>query len=390
MCFKRSTYIGYTATPLANAFINYSSYKHDEGLDIFPKDFIRLLKRYEDHIGPEDVFGVAEKNYDPDDEVVSLSENIDKNEFPQVKWVYDYRNDHDDPIFIKEDKTIDEDARDKKYREEAKDGDDVKGWMPLYHKNGAQCLYKGENIIPPSLKEAINTFLINIAVRYFRKKVGNHNSMLIHVSRFKNVQGNVFFQVKEYLENLKKTLQYGQDKKFINNIKNEFEHIWENEIQKNINFTKFPESKKFKFDPIWSKILEVLSSEKNPVDIVQINSQSDDILDYDRHKEGWNVIVIGGAAISRGITLEGLTVSYFTRVAKLPTSDTLIQMGRWFGYRKGYEDLWRVYVPKFFIFCLDSFHSPWKKPEKNFKIYLSKIEVQQIMPLKFHVFEGGI
>ena len=71
-----------------------------------------------------------------------MSENIDKNEFPQVKWVYDYRNDHDDPIFIKEDKTIDEDARDKKYRDEAKDGDDVKGWLPLYHPNGYQCFIK--------------------------------------------------------------------------------------------------------------------------------------------------------------------------------------------------------------------------------------------------------
>ena len=55
--------------------------------------------------------------------------NIDKNEFPQVKWVYDYRNDHDDPIFKKEDGTIDEEARDKKYREEAKDGDEIKGWL---------------------------------------------------------------------------------------------------------------------------------------------------------------------------------------------------------------------------------------------------------------------
>mgnify|MGYP001235841883 FL=1 len=367
MCFKRSTYIGYTATPLANAFINYSSYKHDEGLDIFPKDFIRLLKRYEDHIGPEDVFGIAEKNYDPDEEVVSLSENIDKNEFPQVKWVYDYRNDHDDPIFKKEDGTIDEEARDKKYREEAKDGDEIKGWLPLYHKNGAQCLYKEEDIIPPSLREAINTFLINIAVRYLRKKVNNHNSMLIHVSRFKNVQGNVFNQVKKYLDQLKKNVQYGQDKKIKEIIKNEFDNIWNHDIQKNINLTKFPESKKFKFDSIWNKILEVITSENNPLDIVQINSQSDDILDYDRHKNGWNVIVIGGAAISRGITLEGLTVSYFTRVAKLPTSDTLIQMGRWFGYRKGYEDLWRVYVPKVLHILFRQFSFTMEKAREKFQ-----------------------
>ena len=113
-----------------------------------------------------------------------------------------------------------------------------------------------------------------------------------------------------------------------------------------INKNKYPEMDKIEFKTIWDKIAEIIVSETNPIGIVQINSLSDDVLDYDRHKKGWNVIVVGGAAISRGITLEGLTVSYFTRIAKIPTLDTLVQMGRWFGYRKGYEDLFRVYVPK--------------------------------------------
>ena len=367
MCFKRSTYVGYTATPLANAFINYSSNKKDEGLDIFPKDFIRLLKRYEDHIGPEDVFGVAEKNYDPDEEIVSLSENIDKNERPQVKWVYDYRDDHDDPIFIKEDGSIDEEERDKKYRDEAKDKDEVKGWLPLYHPNGSQCLYKQEDTLPPSLKEAINVFLINIATRYLRKSMNEHNSMLIHVSRFKSVQGLVFKQVRKYIDDLKKKINYSQDKKIRDDIKKEFNNLWVNDTQKNFNKDKFPNSDKIKFDLVWNKILETITSENKPLEIVQINSQSDDVLDYDRHKNGWNVIVIGGAAISRGITLEGLSVSYFTRVAKLPTSDTLIQMGRWFGYRKGYEDLWRVYVPKILHILFRQFSFTMEKAREKFQ-----------------------
>ena len=367
MCFKRSTYIGYTATPLANAFINYSSHKNDEGLDIFPKDFIRMLKRYEDHIGPEDVFGVAEKNYDQDEEIVSLSESIDKNERPQVKWVYDYRDDYDDPVFIKEDGTIDEDERDKKYREEAKDKDDVKGWLPLYHANGHQCLYKQENVLPPSLRGAINTFLINIATRYLRKNSNQHNSMLIHVSRFKSVQGVVASQVKSYLEFLRQNISYGQDEKIKDNIKKEFNEIWINDTQKNFDINKFPETNKIKFDAVWNKILEVINSDKDPLEIVQINSQSDDVLDYDRHKNGWNVIVVGGAAISRGITLEGLSVSYFTRVAKLPTSDTLIQMGRWFGYRKGYEDLWRIFVPKILHILFRQFSFTMEKAREKFQ-----------------------
>jgi hypothetical protein len=91
-------------------------------------------------------------------------------------------------------------------------------------------------------------------------------------------------------------------------------------------------------------IREITIEEK--FDVIQINSNSTDILDYENKKNGWNVIVIGGAAISRGITLEGLSVSYFLRIAKTPVSDTLTQMGRWFGYRHGYEDLYRIYVPK--------------------------------------------
>jgi hypothetical protein len=368
MCFKRSAYVGYTATPLANTFVNYSSYKEEDGFDIFPKDFIRLLKRYEDHIGPEDVFGVAEKNYDPEhEEVVSLSENIDKNERPQVKWVYDYRDDHDDPTFVKEDGSIDEEERDKKYRNEAKDKDEVKGWLPLYHPNGFQCLYKQEDILPPTLREAINVFLINITIRHLRKNIIKHNSMLIHVSRFKSVQGLVFGQVKKYLNDLKEKISYSQDKKILDDIKKEFNNIWVNDTQKNFNADKFLESNKIKFDTVWKKILETITSESNPLEIVQINSQSDDVLDYENHKNGWNVVVIGGAAISRGITLEGLSVTYFTRVAQLPTSDTLIQMGRWFGYRKGYEDLWRVYVPKVLHILFRQFSFTMEKAREKFQ-----------------------
>ena len=119
-CFNKSAYIGYTATPLANVFINYSSQKTDEGLDIFPNDFIKLLGREEDYISPDKVFGIAEKNFDPDEEIVSLSEKIDPEDSPQVRWVYDYRDDFDDPSFIREDGSIDHDERDKKYRDEAR------------------------------------------------------------------------------------------------------------------------------------------------------------------------------------------------------------------------------------------------------------------------------
>src|SRR5450755_2807986 len=57
-----------------------------------------------------------------------------------------------------------------------------------------------------------------------------------------------------------------------------------------------------------------------------------------------NVIAVGGFSLSRGLTLEGLMVSYFLRNSMM--YDTLMQMGRWFGYRPGYEDLCRVWMPE--------------------------------------------
>ena len=73
----------------------------------------------------------------------------------------------------------------------------------------------------------------------------------------------------------------GQEK-FVMILKNEFEHIWINDTQKILTTNKFPQSTKIKFDPVWNKVLETITSESKSLEIVQINSQSDDVLDYDR------------------------------------------------------------------------------------------------------------
>jgi len=169
--------------------------------------------------------------------------------------------------------------------------------------------------------------------------------MLIHVSRFVSVQNTVKKQVKNYIKNLINIISNDMDDKKKENIKNKFIKIWRDEISNTIDKSKNKESKALNFSDIWRNSIEALTDDER-FDVIQINSNSTDILDYESKKKGWNVIVIGGAAISRGITLEGLSVSYFLRIAKTPVSDTLIQMGRWFGYRKDYEDLYRIYVPK--------------------------------------------
>ena len=98
--------------------------------------------------------------------------------------------------------------------------------------------------------------------------------------------------------------------------------------------------------PMWSQVEQELASVLRDVRVVVDNGSSDDRLDYNRVANGVpvaeTVIAVGGGTLSRGLTLEGLVVSYFTRTSD--TYDTLLQMGRWFGYRPGYEDLPRIWM----------------------------------------------
>jgi len=93
----------------------------------------------------------------------------------------------------------------------------------------------------------------------------------------------------------------------------------------------------------WAQVQAALVRAAGPIEVRKVNSKSPDKLDYRRYKnEGLHVIAVGGFALSRGFTLEGLTVSYFLRNSMM--YDTLLQMGRWFGYRDGYSDVCRIYM----------------------------------------------
>ena len=95
--------------------------------------------------------------------------------------------------------------------------------------------------------------------------------------------------------------------------------------------------------PSFENMLDKLKEIITDVKIKQINGSVKDILDYEQHKKiGLKVIAIGGDKLARGLTLEGLCVSYFVRNSSM--YDSLMQMGRWFGFRKGYEDLCRLFI----------------------------------------------
>ena len=96
-------------------------------------------------------------------------------------------------------------------------------------------------------------------------------------------------------------------------------------------------------DVSWEEVEEHLARVISDISVREINGTAGDVLDYDtHHATGLNVIAIGGDKLARGLTLEGLTVSYFLRASRM--YDTLMQMGRWFGYRPGYLDLCRLYT----------------------------------------------
>jgi len=301
---ERSGYVGYTATPFANIFIPI---KED---DLFPRDFIINIPAPSNYIGPKKVFGIE------------VLEDEDENEtvLPIVNRVDDYRDS-----------------------------------IPNGHKIDAQL----PDELPPSLKTAIKCFILTCAIRRLRGQEKVHNSMLIHVSRYTRWQK----QIKELIENTFNYYRRGIEMNvhsILNEIKNTFEEDHEYDIEhagetikerykcfKTVSQTirvTMPNVDSQVLVHTWEEVIPYLHSSTSKIEVREINGGSGDILNYYDHKEGLSVIAIGGDKLSRGLTLEGLSVSYYLRASRM--YDTLMQMGRWFGYRPGYVDLCRLFTSR--------------------------------------------
>lgn len=198
--------------------------------------------------------------------------------------------------------------------------------LPIAHKKDDALL-----ALPESLNEAIRIFILNIAVRNLRGYSKSHNSMLIHATRFTDMHKKIAVLVTSYLEeNQKDIVAYGK-------LPNAT--IQSNGI-KNLHSTY---QKYFKQDEFnWIDILGSLAEMADTIFVREVHQKTTVPLEY-RKDISTNAIVIGGTSLSRGYTLEGLSVSYFLRNTVF--YDTLMQMGRWFGYRSGYEDLCKIYMP---------------------------------------------
>ena len=291
--FSRKAYVGYTATPFANIFIHDRGETQEYGPDLFPAAFITSLAAPSNYVGPGRVFGSASST--PED-------------LPLVCPLSD---------------------------------EEFQPWMPPGHKNGYWPRWQGEARVPDSLAEAIRSFVYACAVRKLRGQGGKHSSMLIHVTRFTSVQNAVVSQVAEYVRDLKGRYTRGIDLENLEaSMRKEYEETFLPGMQRIRSALVEGEHLE---DFSWMDIRAVLSDILSDVRVREINGTAKDALDYvENDGTGLKVIAIGGDKLARGLTLEGLCTSYFLRNARM--YDTLMQMGRWFGYRDGYLDVCRLYT----------------------------------------------
>ena len=291
--FNRSAYVGYTATPFANIFIPLDKD------DLFPKDFIINLPAPDNYIGPEKVFGTS-ANPDGNEDLLPIVFPVtDSDTFVPAG----HRRDDPKP-------TIDD--------------------------------------IPESLKTAIKCFIITCAIRIARGQENKHNSMLIHVSRFQAWQNHLKIIIDRLFKYYKSEIEANDP-----TIMEEFRQIFKEDTPNYRSYCSI--TREIMNSPVlsrvdnrmrlhtWNEIKPLLYRAVQKIEVKSINGTSGDSLTYyENEKNGISVIAIGGDKLSRGLTLEGLSVSYFLRASKM--YDTLMQMGRWFGYRPGYVDLCRLFT----------------------------------------------
>jgi len=274
--FEQNSYLGYTATPFANIFIDPEN--EDEMLndDLFPRDFIISLDAPSNYVGAKRIF--------EDDGDLDIVREID-------------------------------------------DYEDI---LPLKHK-----IYEQPEILPPSLYSAVRAFILAKAARNLREQDKAHHSMLVNVSRFTGIQTHIKLLIHDYVTEVRDAIISHYALPIADALKNSDMRALNQSWIDEFNTTEFQ----------WKDIQGELKSAVSAVRVIEINgATTSEPLDYNKrdYPNGRSVIAVGGLSLSRGLTLEGLTVSYFLRNSIM--YDTLMQMGRWFGYRTDFEDLCRIYM----------------------------------------------
>lgn len=308
--FNQNTFIGYTATPYANLFISQeyneeltTSVKGKQykiGEDLFPRDFIINIKAPTNYIGAAKIFGFENTN------PVFSKEPLD---------IFREIEDFDPPFF----RTINRENKD---------------ILPDY--------------IPSSLEKAIKSFILTCAIRRVRGQEHKHNSMLIHVALLVRWIDRVAYLVNEKTKEYQNAIQ-SEDEFLLKDLKELFLSDFlptTLNVLDNLDYTDI----RIK-NHTWEEVKKQLKNAALKIEVRSVHGTRSttnleyhkiEEIDYNRHENGLSVIAVGGSRLSRGITLEGLSISYYLRTTRM--YDSLMQMGRWFGYRPGYVDLCRLYT----------------------------------------------
>ena len=302
--FHSTNYISYTATPYGN-FLNENS---EESL--YPKDFIISLPKSSQYIGAGEIFGNEDDIIDP----LPILEEISENDYEKMENL------------------------------------------------------SADNLnFPESLKNSICWFICTLAVQRYKKSL-KPVSMLIHTNTNTGVHKTTADAVEKWL-NINKSNLLDECKKIYNIEKNKLSKEEFLRVMNNYNFDGLhPVNDYPEFEDIESEIKSILDAEISHITITEkgdlkFHKGIHIVIDNSNNKRGIDengnfirlaypekgtvdvasgLIVIGGNTLARGLTLDGLTSSYFSR--KVSQADSLMQMGRWFGYRIGYELLPRIWL----------------------------------------------
>lgn len=290
--FYQSSYVGITATPFANIFIDPMT-PEGEPHDLFPRHFLTVLPSPSHYIGAEQIFGSGnEENWHVRNNA-SYGNVIEKIYNDEMEYFFKFK----------------------------------------HKKTLADYLYS----LPPSLCQALSYFLLATGIRDLRGDDTEHCSMMVNVSRFTDVQNRISELVADWLSKVRSDVEdysmLDSSKAMkIDSIKM-LKAVWDKyglETKSQCDWDSF--RKEFLFDAV--KRIEVRA--------VNQSTGSSSLNYYLYKKIGFRVIAVGGNSLSRGLTLEGLCVSYFYRNTMM--YDTLLQMGRWFGYRPNYDDLVKIWM----------------------------------------------
>ena len=325
--FERANYVGFTATPYANVFIDPDT---DEEMrkqvnhDLFPRDFIYALEAPDSYIGARSIFG--------------------------------------------------EDAP---YGYMLESNDDCEYALPIVHKKEDALQF-----LPESLKEALAAFFIANAVRDLRGDKKTHRTMMINISRFIAVQNQITKVVDSYVRDWKREIR---NYYLTGNEALQYESfsyikkVYDKYFKQFYTDPQFADLKHF----TWDQIQEVLYPAISRVVVRTINGgNAPKNLDYENYEKapddiGLRLIAVGGLSLSRGLTLEGLCTSYFYRNSSM--YDTLMQMGRWFGYRKNYQDLCKIWMPELSM----AWYSYISKATDELRAEVKRMQNEDMTPTDF-------